>query len=222
MRSTCFRFFRRVLISGSVRSSFVLVMLIHFCVYHLCARYPIRRSFPLSLLLSLCHPKLITNRILTYLRQATLYKMAQRIIAENAHIQAVTYTLPNKHYIPVDMRYIGVDNLTPLSVLPLLLSLFSHVLCLIVIFLLIVMDDSGYTCCARRYRASTSFFRQGRLMTLCPAMSCSDFIARLFLFMAKLFPLLATLCMHLFLLCRFLCSTSFFLTFSVPAESSLA
>ena len=77
-----------------------------------------------------------------YLRQATLYKMAQRIIAENGHIQAVTYTLPNKHYIPVDMRYIGVDNLTPLSVLPLLLSLFSHVLCLIVIFLLIVMDDS--------------------------------------------------------------------------------
>lgn len=44
--------------------------------------------------------------------QATLYKMAQRIIAENAHIQTVTYTLPNKHYIPVDMRYIGVDNLT--------------------------------------------------------------------------------------------------------------
>ena len=143
MRSTCFRFFRRVLISGAVRSSFVLVMLIHFCVYHLCACYPIRRSFLLSLLLLLCHPKLITNRILTYLRQATLYKMAQRIIAENAHIQAVTYTLPNKHYIPVDMRYIGVDNLTPLSVLPLLLSLFSHVLCLIVIFLLIVMDDSG-------------------------------------------------------------------------------
>ncbi|EAU84962.2 uricase [Coprinopsis cinerea okayama7 len=45
--------------------------------------------------------------------QATLYKMAQRIIAENGGIQDVTYTLPNKHYIPVDMRYIGVDNLTP-------------------------------------------------------------------------------------------------------------
>lgn len=45
--------------------------------------------------------------------QATLYKMAQRIIAENVHIQTVTYTLPNKHYIPVDMKYIGVDNLTP-------------------------------------------------------------------------------------------------------------
>ncbi|EIN05494.1 uricase [Punctularia strigosozonata HHB-11173 SS5] len=45
--------------------------------------------------------------------QATLYIMAQRIIAENSFVQSVTYTLPNKHYIPVDMRYIGVDNLTP-------------------------------------------------------------------------------------------------------------
>jgi len=45
--------------------------------------------------------------------QATLYKMAQRIIAENASVQSVTYALPNKHYIPVDMKYIGVDNLTP-------------------------------------------------------------------------------------------------------------
>ncbi|KAH9926521.1 uricase [Amylocystis lapponica] len=45
--------------------------------------------------------------------QATLYKMAERIIAENAYVQSVTYKLPNKHYIPVDMKYIGVDNLTP-------------------------------------------------------------------------------------------------------------
>ncbi|KAF8987050.1 hypothetical protein BDQ17DRAFT_1258952, partial [Cyathus striatus] len=45
--------------------------------------------------------------------QATLYKMAERIIAENSGVQSVTYTLPNKHYVPVDMRYIGVDNLTP-------------------------------------------------------------------------------------------------------------
>jgi hypothetical protein len=45
--------------------------------------------------------------------QATLYKMAQRLLTENAHIARVTYRLPNKHYIPVDMRYIGVDNLTP-------------------------------------------------------------------------------------------------------------
>lgn len=39
--------------------------------------------------------------------------MAERIIAENAGIQEVSYALPNKHYIPVDMRYIGIDNLTP-------------------------------------------------------------------------------------------------------------
>ncbi|KAJ3926486.1 MAG: uricase [Lentinula lateritia] len=45
--------------------------------------------------------------------QATLYKMGQRIIAENAGVQTVSYALPNKHYIPVDMRYMGVDNLTP-------------------------------------------------------------------------------------------------------------
>ncbi|KAF9231346.1 hypothetical protein BU15DRAFT_56253 [Melanogaster broomeanus] len=45
--------------------------------------------------------------------QASLFKMAQRVIAENAGIQEVTYKLPNKHYIPVDMKYIGVDNMTP-------------------------------------------------------------------------------------------------------------
>ncbi|TEB31630.1 uricase [Coprinellus micaceus] len=38
--------------------------------------------------------------------QATLYKMGQRIIAENAGVKEVTYVLPNKHYIPVDMKYI--------------------------------------------------------------------------------------------------------------------
>ncbi|KAI0724248.1 hypothetical protein C8T65DRAFT_563997, partial [Cerioporus squamosus] len=45
--------------------------------------------------------------------QATLYKMGQRIIAENAQITDVTYKLPNKHYVPVDMKFIGVDNLSP-------------------------------------------------------------------------------------------------------------
>uniref|UniRef100_A0A5K1K4U8 Uricase n=1 Tax=Ganoderma boninense TaxID=34458 RepID=A0A5K1K4U8_9APHY len=44
---------------------------------------------------------------------ATLYKMGQRIIAENEHIASVTYSLPNKHYVPVDMKYIGLDNMTP-------------------------------------------------------------------------------------------------------------
>ncbi|KAF9064990.1 uricase [Rhodocollybia butyracea] len=48
-----------------------------------------------------------------HFEQATLYKMAQQIITDNAGIQSVTYALPNKHYIPVDMSYIGVDNMTP-------------------------------------------------------------------------------------------------------------
>ena len=39
--------------------------------------------------------------------------MGERIISENAHVQTVKYSLPNKHYIPVDMRYAGIDNLTP-------------------------------------------------------------------------------------------------------------
>lgn len=38
--------------------------------------------------------------------------MAQRIIAENAHVSTVSYLLPNKHCISVDMKYIGVDNIT--------------------------------------------------------------------------------------------------------------
>ncbi|KAH9046132.1 hypothetical protein EDB84DRAFT_1467810 [Lactarius hengduanensis] len=45
--------------------------------------------------------------------QATLYKMAQRVLAENEGVETVRYVLPNKHYIPVDMKYIGVDNTTP-------------------------------------------------------------------------------------------------------------
>lgn len=45
--------------------------------------------------------------------QATLYKMAQRMVSENKGVESATYVLPNKHYIPVDMRYIGVDNVSP-------------------------------------------------------------------------------------------------------------
>ncbi|GLB44388.1 putative catalyzes the oxidation of uric acid to 5- hydroxyisourate, which is further processed to form (S)-allantoin [Lyophyllum shimeji] len=47
--------------------------------------------------------------------QATLYRMAQLLLVQNAGVQTVTYSLPNKHYIPVDMRYIGVENVTPPS-----------------------------------------------------------------------------------------------------------
>ncbi|KAJ7038949.1 hypothetical protein C8F04DRAFT_1088038 [Mycena alexandri] len=45
--------------------------------------------------------------------QATLYRMASLIIAQNAQVQTVSYALPNKHYIPVDMGYLGVENLIP-------------------------------------------------------------------------------------------------------------
>jgi len=45
--------------------------------------------------------------------QATLYKMATQIVEEHPKLESVSYTLPNKHYIPVDMKYIGIDNLTP-------------------------------------------------------------------------------------------------------------
>lgn len=45
--------------------------------------------------------------------QATLYKMANRVLAENPSIQTVSYSLPNKHYIPVDLRYIALENLKP-------------------------------------------------------------------------------------------------------------
>lgn len=47
--------------------------------------------------------------------QATLYKMASQILEEHGKLSLVSYKLPNKHYIPVDMSYIKIDNLTPLS-----------------------------------------------------------------------------------------------------------
>lgn len=47
------------------------------------------------------------------MEQATLFKMGERVIAENAGVDQATYKLPNKHYLAVDMSYLGVDNLTP-------------------------------------------------------------------------------------------------------------
>jgi len=45
--------------------------------------------------------------------QATLYKMGRRLIEENSAVDRATYSLPNKHYIPVEMKYIGIDNTSP-------------------------------------------------------------------------------------------------------------
>ena len=45
--------------------------------------------------------------------QATLYKMATQIVGEHGNVVRCAYALPNKHYVPVDMKYIGLDNMTP-------------------------------------------------------------------------------------------------------------
>ncbi|KAG8978822.1 hypothetical protein FRB94_012892 [Tulasnella sp. JGI-2019a] len=45
--------------------------------------------------------------------QATLFKMGQKIIEENATVGAVTYKLPNKHYIPVNLSFFGLENVNP-------------------------------------------------------------------------------------------------------------
>jgi hypothetical protein len=58
--------------------------------------------------------------------------MGERVIAENTGVESVTYKLPNKHYIPIDMKYIGVDNTTPLSIIR---FLFLFVFCFLFFFL---------------------------------------------------------------------------------------
>jgi urate oxidase len=47
--------------------------------------------------------------------QATLYKMAEKVLEENGDVEAVSYVLPNKHYVPVEMGYIGIGNMERLS-----------------------------------------------------------------------------------------------------------
>ncbi|KAG8974513.1 hypothetical protein FRB90_009756, partial [Tulasnella sp. 427] len=45
--------------------------------------------------------------------QATMYKMAQDILKENATVSSVTYRLPNKHYVPVNLSFFKLENMTP-------------------------------------------------------------------------------------------------------------
>lgn len=60
------------------------------------------------------HPRSLSRLIpRDAVAQATLYKIGQEILKANAGVQSVRIALPNKHYIPVDMKYIGIDNLTP-------------------------------------------------------------------------------------------------------------
>ncbi|KAN0066434.1 hypothetical protein ACQY0O_000528 [Thecaphora frezii] len=46
--------------------------------------------------------------------QATMYRMAEAILADlgNSTIQDVAYALPNKHYIPIDLGFKGLNNLS--------------------------------------------------------------------------------------------------------------
>ncbi|KAG8728597.1 hypothetical protein FRC12_021632 [Ceratobasidium sp. 428] len=51
--------------------------------------------------------------MLTLMGKATMYKMSQKFIAENATANAISYRLPNKHYIPVPLDFIGLANSKP-------------------------------------------------------------------------------------------------------------
>jgi len=45
--------------------------------------------------------------------QATLFKMGQQIIEKNNTVNSVTYLLPNKHYIPVNLSHVKLENMKP-------------------------------------------------------------------------------------------------------------
>jgi urate oxidase len=45
--------------------------------------------------------------------QATLFKTAQALIAASSTVSTVQMSLPNKHYVPVDLGYIGLENVKP-------------------------------------------------------------------------------------------------------------
>lgn len=46
--------------------------------------------------------------------QASLYRTAEKVLEENKDVGEITYRLPNKHYLPVDMEYFrGMKNVSP-------------------------------------------------------------------------------------------------------------
>lgn len=55
----------------------------------------------------------LPNSLRTRIAQATLYKAAQRFLEANARVASVTYRLPNRHYVPVDLTYAGLENMQP-------------------------------------------------------------------------------------------------------------
>ncbi|GJJ08682.1 hypothetical protein Clacol_002901 [Clathrus columnatus] len=44
--------------------------------------------------------------------QATLFKMGEAVIAGHKSVEKITYVLPNKHYIPVNLDHLGIANMT--------------------------------------------------------------------------------------------------------------
>ncbi|KAF8340436.1 uncharacterized protein EI90DRAFT_3285834 [Cantharellus anzutake] len=55
--------------------------------------------------------------------QATLYKTGELVLKENPHVIDITYKLPNKHYVPVDLGFKGLKNTSPPEVAEVFLPL---------------------------------------------------------------------------------------------------
>ena len=58
--------------------------------------------------------------------QATLFKMGKEILSTEEIVQNIHYSLPNKHYIPVDMKYIHIDNTSPYVIVSII---FQRIFC---------------------------------------------------------------------------------------------
>lgn len=64
-----------------------------------------------------------------------------------------TYTLPNKHYIPVDMKYIGIDNTSPFQSCPSFLGICQGAN--------VLRNDTGLSRrCSCRFRLQGAYERQ--------------------------------------------------------------
>ena len=48
--------------------------------------------------------------------QATLFKTASKLVEGSPAVHRATYALPNKHFVPVPMDYLGIENVTPACV----------------------------------------------------------------------------------------------------------
>ena len=55
--------------------------------------------------------------------QATLYKTGELVLKGNPQVVDITYKLPNKHYLPVNLDFKGLQNTTPPEVAEVFLPL---------------------------------------------------------------------------------------------------